>query len=104
MDNYNIFFWKHNSELNKDTDLAHRFGENTWNHQQEIIDDLKKRLDKSETEKKKYFTQVINRQSQIKSLQEQSEKAIKRLESIQSPLKTYEVEKAIRILRGEADD
>ena len=40
MSEFDNFYWKHNDCLNKDTSLAHSFGEKVWNHQQAIIDDL----------------------------------------------------------------
>lgn len=41
---YSDFYWKHNDCLNKDTSLAHSFGEKVWNHQQDEIDKLKKTI------------------------------------------------------------
>lgn len=64
--------------------------------------DLK--LKKCEEEKRRYFNQVQNRQSQIKELQDRQLSAIKLLESIDHCLKTYAVEKAIRVLKGEHND
>ncbi len=39
MSEFDNFYWKHNDCLNKDTSLAHSFGEKVWNHQQAKIDD-----------------------------------------------------------------
>ena len=41
---YNDFYWKHNDCLNKDTSLAHSFGEKVWKHQQQKIDELNNQL------------------------------------------------------------
>ena len=40
MSEFDNFYWKHNDCLNKDTSLAHSFGEKVWNHQQAKIDSL----------------------------------------------------------------
>ena len=40
MSEFDNFYWKHNDCLNKDTSLAHSFGEKVWNHQQAKIDRL----------------------------------------------------------------
>lgn len=66
--------------------------------------DIELRLKKSEEEKKRYFNQVLNRQSQIEGLQKSAYEAITILESIEPCLKTHAVEKAIRVLKGEHND
>ena len=68
------------------------------------MEDIELRLKKSEEEKKRYFNQVLNRQSQIEGLQKSAYEAITILESIGPCLKTYAVEKAIRVLKGEHND
>ena len=45
MKSFDEFYWKHNDCLNKDTSLAHSFGEKVWNHKQQEVDELKKRID-----------------------------------------------------------
>ena len=47
MSEYSDFYWKHNDCLNKDTPLAHGFGEEVWNHQQAKIDELQARIDEA---------------------------------------------------------
>lgn len=65
---------------------------------------LQDKLEKSFNEAKKYYQQVLNRQDQIVELQQRAESAIKRLENITPCNRTYNSEKAIRILKGEHDD
>lgn len=43
MSEYSKWFWDNCEELNKDTSFAHRLAEESWNHQQAIIDDLRQR-------------------------------------------------------------
>lgn len=66
--------------------------------------DIELKLKNCEEEKRRYFNQVINRQAQIKGLQDRQQDAINLLESIDHCLKTYAVEKAIRVLKGEHND
>ena len=44
MKSFDEFYWKHNDCINKDTSLAHSFGEKVWNHKQAEIDELKREM------------------------------------------------------------
>lgn len=47
MESFDEFYWKHNDYLNKDTSLAHSFGEKVWLHKQQEVDELQKRIDEA---------------------------------------------------------